>query len=63
MKKLNATPAILIQDITYTKDDKVIQVLRGTDILIDTENEIALIGIDHVDIASHEYAILETCIH
>ena len=44
--------------IFYKKDGEDVQVMVGTEIVVDTDKSIALIGDDHVDVMQHEYSIL-----
>lgn len=49
--------AILTQDIEYMKDDVLIVVMKGKEIIVDIDRSIALIDEDYVTIESYEYKI------
>lgn len=51
-------PAVLTIDISYKKDNIMVCVKKDTRILVDTNENVALIENDHVDIFAEEYTIL-----
>lgn len=56
--ELNAYPAILNKDINYPKNGKTITVKKNTQILVDLNADIALIGEDHVAVFEYERTLL-----
>lgn len=58
LEKDFAISAVLLEEITYIKFDEEIMVPKNTYIIVDTENNTALIGIDHVFIEPNEYKII-----
>lgn len=49
---------VLIKEISYYKNDKLIIVKEGTHIKIDLDKQIALVFEDHVDIHQDEYTLI-----
>lgn len=46
---------VLVKSISYKKNKKLICIPKGTEILVDTTSNVALIGKDHVDVQPNEY--------
>lgn len=51
--------AVLVKEIAYHRmNGSVVRAVPGTYVLVDTENEIALVGTDHVQVGRSEYVIV-----
>ena len=50
--------AKLIKEISYFKDGVEVVVKAGTEIKVDIDSQIALIGRDHADIFTDEFQVL-----
>lgn len=57
MHQVKLCAAILVKDVTYSRDDKDITVKAGTHVYVDVNNHIAMIGSDHVDVTEDEYHV------
>ena len=57
MQQVRLCAAVLVKDVTYTKDDQDITVKAGTHVYVDVNNHIAMIGSDHVDVTEDEYHV------
>lgn len=57
-QKINLVKAKLVKSISYTKDENEISITENSEILVDTNKDIALIGQDHVVVTPDEYEIL-----
>lgn len=57
MQQVKLCAAVLVKDVTYSKDDKDITVKAGTHVFVDVNNHIAMIGSDHVDVTEDEYHV------
>ena len=57
MQQVKLCAAVLVKDVTYSKDDKDITVKAGTHVFVDVNNHIAMIGGDQVDVTVDEYHV------
>jgi hypothetical protein len=57
MQQVKLCAAVLVKDVTYTKDDQDITVKAGTRVFVDVNNHIAMIGADQVDVTEDEYHV------
>lgn len=49
---------VLTKDLKYVKDNQNIRIKKGSEILVDVDRGIALIGLDHIMIYPEEYKLL-----